>query len=131
MTNYSLSTKPLSKLKVSAVGAITIAALGLSACQTTPTAPVIQRANSTFETTGVGKTKVEAQEVALASAKKTCGMRQAIVLKDDLKYNGVFDERTGRMIDQVGSIAGVVLGTNKPNMSRDDDYEYTISFRCQ
>ena len=117
--------------KLTSLGLLASAVIGLSACQSTPTAPVIQRADSTFETTGIGKTKVQAQENALASAKKTCGMRQAIIVKDELKYNGMFDQKTGRMIDQVGSIAGAVLGTGKPNLSRDDDYEYNISFRCQ
>ena len=117
--------------KLTTLGFLASAVIGLSACQSTPAAPVIQRADSTFETTGIGKTKVQAQENALASAKKTCGMRQAIIVKDELKYNGMFDQKTGRMIDQVGSIAGAVLGTGKPNLSRDDDYEYNISFRCQ
>lgn len=107
------------------------AMLALTACQSTPTAPVMQRANSTFETTGLGKTKVQAQQQALDSAKKTCGMRQPIVLTDNVTYNGVLDERTGRMIDQVGSVVGAVLGAKSPDLSRDDDYEYTISFRCQ
>ncbi|PNK59728.1 hypothetical protein [Psychrobacter sp. FDAARGOS_221] len=117
--------------KLTTMGLLLLATVGLTACQSTPTSPVIQRADSTYETTGVGKTKVEAQQKALDSAKKTCGMRQAIVVDDDLKYNGVFDERTGRMVDQVGSIAGAVFGTGKPDLSRDDDYEYEISFRCQ
>ncbi|MUG32801.1 hypothetical protein [Psychrobacter sanguinis] len=125
----TLAWKKITKLTT--LGVLASAAIGLSACQSTPTAPVIQRADSTFETTGVGSTKVQAQENALASAKKTCGMRQAIIVKDELKYNGVFDEKTGRMIDQVGSITGVVLGTGKPNLSRSDDFEYNISFRCQ
>lgn len=105
--------------------------LGLSACQTTPTAPVMQRANSTYETTGLGKTKVQAQQNALTSAKKTCGIRQPIVITDNVKFNGVLDERTGRMVEQAGSVIGAVLGTRTPNLSRDDDYEYTINFRCQ
>ena len=67
----------------------------------------------------------------MASAKKTCGSRRAIVVKDEVRYNGVFNEKTGRMIDQMGSIAGAVLGTGSPNLSRDDDFEYDISFRCQ
>lgn len=117
--------------KLTTLGVLTSAVIGLSACQSTPTGPVIQRENSIFETTGIGKTKVQAQENALASAKKTCGMRQAIIVKDELKYNGMFDQKTGRMIDQAGAIAGAVLGTAKPNLSRDDDYEYNISFRCQ
>lgn len=107
------------------------AMVGLTACQSTPTAPVMQRADSTFETTGLGKTKVQAQKNALDSAKKTCGMRQPIVLSNDVVYNGVLDERTGRMIDQVGTVVGAVLGAKSPDLSRDDDYEYSISFRCK
>ena len=108
-----------------------VAMLGLSACQSTPTSPVMQRANATFETTGIGKTKVQAQQNALNSAKKTCGMRQPIILTNNVVYNGVLDERTGRMIDQVGTVVGAVLGAKSPDLSRDDDYEYNISFRCQ
>ncbi|WP_296405269.1 hypothetical protein [Psychrobacter sp.] len=114
-----------------ALGLLTSAVISLSGCQSNPSAPVIQRADSIFETSGIGKTKVQAQQNALASAKKTCGMRQAIIVKDELVYNGIFNEKTGRMIDQTGSIAGAVFGTSKPDLSRDDDYEYNISFRCQ
>lgn len=114
-----------------AILALFAGTLGLSACQSTPTAPVMQRANSTYETTGLGKTKVQAQQNALTSAKKTCGIRQPIVITDTVKFNGVLDERTGRMVEQAGSVIGAVLGTRTPNLSRDDDYEYTINFRCQ
>ena len=117
--------------KFTTLGLLASAAIGLTACQSTPTAPVIQRADSTYETTGLGKTKIQAQENALASAKKTCGSRQAVIVKDEVRYNGVFNEKTGRMIDQMGSIAGAVLGTGSPNLSRDDDFEYDSSFRCQ
>ena len=106
-------------------------ALLLSACQTTPSSPVIQRANSTYETTGIASTKVRAQENALDSAKKTCGSRQVIVLDDEVKYNGLLDERTGRVVGQVGAVVGTIFGTGSPQFSRDDDYEYTVSFRCQ
>ena len=125
----TLSWQKLTKLTT--LGLLASAAIGLTACQSTLTAPVIQRADSTYETTGLGKTKIQAQENALASAKKTCGSRRAIVVKDEVRYNGVFNEKTGRMIDQMGSIAGAVLGTGSPNLSRDDDFEYDISFRCQ
>lgn len=114
-----------------AVFALLAGTLGLAACQTTPTSPVMQRANSTYETTGLGKTKVQAQQNALNSAKKSCGVRQPIVINDSVKFNGMLDERTGRMVEQAGSVLGAVLGTRTPNLSRDDDYEYTINFRCQ
>lgn len=107
------------------------ASVGLTACQTTPVSPVMQRANSTYETTGLGKSKQQAQQNALNSAKKSCGIRQPIVLTDSVKYNGMLDERTGRMVEQVGSVVGAVFGSKTPNLSRDDDYEYTITFRCQ
>lgn len=107
------------------------AALALSACQTTPASPVIQRANSLYETTGIAKTKVKAQQNALDSAQSTCRGKQVIVVDDELKYNGILDENTGRMIGQAGAVIGSILGTGSPNLSRDDDYEYMISFRCQ
>lgn len=107
------------------------AALILSACQSTPSSPVIQRANATFETTGIGSTKVKAQQNAIDSASKTCRSKQVIIVEDKVKYNGILDERAGRMVGQVGAIVGSVLGKSSPDLSRDDDYEYTINFRCQ
>ena len=105
------------------------AMLTLSACQSTSTStsPVIQRANSTYETTGVASTKIKAQQNALDSAKKTCGSRQVVVVNDTTKYNGILGERTGRVIDQIGGI----FGKNASDSARDDDYEYMINFRCQ
>ncbi|WP_367108573.1 hypothetical protein [uncultured Psychrobacter sp.] len=108
------------------------AALALSACQSTPTSsPVIQRANATYETTGIGATKIQAQQNAIDSANKTCRSKQVIVLNDKTTFNGILNERTGRMVGQMGAIVGSVLGTDSPELSRDDDYEYTINFRCQ
>lgn len=107
-------------------------AMLLSACQSTPTtAPVIVRADATYETTGLGATRVDATKDALAAAKKQCGIKQAVILKDSVKYNGIVDERTGRLIEQGAAVAGAVLGVNTPKLSRHDDYEYTISFKCQ
>lgn len=117
--------------KTATLTAMLAAGLALSACQSTPSSPVIQRANSNFETTGIANTKVKAQQNALDSAKNTCRGKQVIVLDDKVKYNGILDERTGRMIGQVGAVAGTIFGTGSPNLSRNDDYEYMISFRCQ
>ena len=117
--------------KTATMTATLAAALALSACQSTPSSPVIQRANSIFETTGIASSKVKAQQNALESASKTCRSKQVIVVNDTVKYNGVLNERTGRMIGQVGAVVGSVFGTGTPNLSRDDDYEYTINFRCQ
>ena len=103
----------------------------LTACQSTPTAPVMARADSTFETTGLGSTKVKAQKAALESAKKQCGYKTPIVLTDNTTYNGVIDEKMGRVIEQGVSVVGAILGTNTLNITRDDDYEYQIKFKCQ
>ncbi len=107
------------------------AALALSACQSTTSSPVIQRANSTYETTGIGATKIKAQQSAIDSAKKTCRSKQVIVVNDKETYNGIINERTGRMVEQMSTVVGSVLGTSSPDLSRDDDYEYKINFRCQ
>ncbi|MBH0005941.1 hypothetical protein [Psychrobacter sp. SWN149] len=107
------------------------AVLVLSACQSTPSSPVIQRANSIYETTGIAETKVKAQQNAINSAQKTCRSKQVIIVDDNVKYNGILNESTGRMVGQVGAVVGSIFGTGTPDLSRDDDYEYTINFRCQ
>ena len=103
----------------------------LSACQSTPSSPVIQRADATYETTGVAETKIKAQQNALDSAQNTCRSKQVIVVEDNVKYNGILDERTGRMVGQMGAVVGSIFGTGTPDLSRSDDYEYAITFRCQ
>jgi len=108
-----------------------MAVIALSACQSTPSSPVIQRANSIYETTGIADTKVKAQQNAIDSAQKTCRSKQVIIVDDNVKYNGILNERTGRMVGQVGAVVGSIFGTGTPDLSRSDDYEYTINFRCQ
>lgn len=117
--------------KTASLGAILAGALVLSACQSTPSSPVIQRANSIYETTGIAETKVKAQQNAIDSAQKTCRSKQVIIVDDNVKYNGILNERTGRMVGQVGAVVGSIFGTGTPDLSRSDDYEYTINFRCQ
>ena len=117
--------------KTATLTATLAAALALSACQSTPSSPVIQRANSIYETTGIADTKVKAQKNAIDSAQKTCRSKQVIIVDDKVKYNGILDERTGRMVGQAGAVLGSIFGTGSPDLSRSDDYEYTINFRCQ
>ena len=117
--------------KTASLGAILAGVLVLSACQSTPSSPVIQRANSIYETTGIADTKVKAQQNAIDSAQTTCLSKQVIIVDDNVKYNGILNERTGRMVGQVGSVVGSIFGTGTPDLSRNDDYEYKINFRCQ
>lgn len=100
-------------------------------CQTTPTTPVMQRANQVYETTGFGSSKVKAQRMALANAKSTCGIKSPIILTDKITYNGVLDERTDRVIQKAGQIATSVLGLGKASLASDEDYEFAITFRCE
>ena len=117
--------------KTASLTATLAAVLALSACQSTPSSPVIQRANSIYETTGIAETKVKAQQNAIDSAQKTCRSKQVIIVDDNVKYNGILNESTGRMVGQVGAVVGSIFGTGTPDLSRSDDYEYTINFRCQ
>lgn len=103
----------------------------LTACQTTPNAPVIQRENKVFETTGLGKTKVIAKQNAVNSANAQCGrLSTPIVVKDSMQYNGVLDENLGKVVDKATTVIGGILGKST-SIARDDDYEYTMSFKCQ
>lgn len=132
MNFFNIDLTQAATAKTATLTTALVVALMLSACQsTTPTSPVIQRANSLYETTGLGVNKIKAQQQALDSAQKTCNRKQVIVVEDKVKYNGVLNERAGRMVEQVGTVVGSVLGTGNKDLSRDDDYEYTINFRCQ
>lgn len=126
------SLKP-SLLKITPLKITTItllAAVGLSACQSTPTnLPVLQRANNTLETTGLGKSKNIAKLNALHIATEQCRGKSPIVLTDSYQYNGVLDENMGRAADQAIGMIGSVFGSKK-TLARDDDYEYTMTFRC-
>ena len=107
-----------------------VAAVSLSACQSTPTnLPVLQRANNTLETTGLGKSKNIAKLNALHIATEQCRGKSPIVLTDSYQYNGVLDENMGRAADQAIGMIGSVFGSKK-TLARDDDYEYTMTFRC-
>jgi hypothetical protein len=104
--------------------------VSLSACQSTPTnLPVVQRANNTLETTGLGKSKNSAKLNALHIATEQCRGKSPIVLTDSYQYNGVLDENMGRAADQAIGMIGSVFGSKK-TLARDDDYEYTMTFRC-
>ena len=126
------SLKP-SLLKITPLKITTIAllaAMSLSACQSTPTnLPVLQRANNTLETTGLGKSKNIAKVNALHIATEQCRGKSPIVLTDSYQYNGVLDENMGRAADQAIGMIGSVFGSKK-TLARDDDYEYTITFKC-
>lgn len=103
----------------------------LTACQSTPTAPVVARADHSFETTGLGKSKLDAQKDALLAAKKQCRFKTPIVIKDSTHYNGVLGEKTDRLLNKGANVLGAMMGNSLPELSRDDDYEYTIKFKCQ
>lgn len=118
----------ITPLKITTIALV--AAVSLSACQSTPTnLPVLQRANNTLETTGLGKSKNIAKVNALHIATEQCRGKSPIVLTDSYQYNGVLDENMGRAADQAIGMIGSVFGSKK-TIARDDDYEYTMTFRC-
>lgn len=118
----------ITQLKIATIALV--AAVSLSACQSTPTnLPVLQRANNTLETTGLGKSKNIAKLNALHIATEQCRGKSPIVLTDSYQYNGVLDENMGRAADQAIGMIGSVFGSKK-TIARDDDYEYTITFKC-
>lgn len=106
----------------------------LSACATTPSNPlVIARENNTFETIGQGKTRTVALTNSMNNTQKTCRNQQVIVTDEQTRYNGVVSEQTGRVLEQVGSVVGVLTGKGSlgQSIARDDDYEVTVKFYCR
>ena len=110
-----------------------IAGLLATGCATTtPNATTaIQRENNQYDVTGLGKSKTLALNNAVSAANKTCRNVSAVVTNQQVKYNGIGDEQTGRIIEQAAGIIGDITGTRTNNVSRDDDFEATLSFYCK
>jgi ABC-type Fe3+-hydroxamate transport system substrate-binding protein len=104
----------------------------LAACATTPNPLVIPRENNQYDTVGIGKTRIIALNQAMQSVNTTCRSKggNPVVISDETRYNGVVSEETGRLIERVGSAVGAIAGIASPNISRDDDYQVTVHFRC-
>lgn len=109
----------------------------LSACASnTPTQSLaIQKPNNQFEITAVGKTSLTAKNNAILAANKTCGKNATpVILDEKSEYNGalkgVFDEKTGQMIQAAAGILGTITGNNT-DLNKDDDYQTVLTFSCQ
>ncbi|KGT48071.1 hypothetical protein [Acinetobacter sp. HR7] len=118
------------------MGAALATALALTACSSNPTnTTAIQKENNQFEVTGLGKTQVIAKNNAVNAASKTCGSRATPIIVDeqstyDGALKGVVDEQTGQMIQAAAKVLGNIAGTGN-NINSDDDYQTTLTFRCQ
>ena len=112
-------------------------ALLLSACASNaPTKSLaIQKPNNQYEVTAVGKTSLAAKNNAIAAANSTCGRNASPIIVDEKSgYNGalkgVFDEKTGQMVQAAAGILGSITGSNA-DISKDDDYQTVLTFTCQ
>lgn len=123
------------------IAKLTMSALVVSlvaGCQSVPknklTAPVIPKIDNTFETTGSGKSKKEALADGMHNVNVTCAQQteelRPAVVKHDVKYLGVLNEKTGVLIDKVGDVLGSVAGRDVPSVNSKTDYEATITFKC-
>ena len=69
------------------------------------------------------------------AASKTCGSRATPIIVDeqstyDGALKGVVDEQTGQMIQAAAKVLSNIAGTGN-NINSDDDYQTTLTFRCQ
>ena len=112
-------------------------AILLSACASNaPTKSLaIQKPNNQYEVTAVGKTSLAAKNNAISAANSTCGRNASPIIVDEKSgYNGalkgVFDEKTGQMVQAAAGILGSITGSNT-DISKEDDYQTVLTFTCQ
>lgn len=114
----------------------TFSTILLAACSSTPISntTAIQRPNSQFEVTGLGKSNIIAKNNAVNAANKTCGKASAIIIDEKTAYNGVLngvvDQQTGQIIQAATNVLGKIAGTNT-DIAKDDDYQTTLTFQCK
>ena len=126
----------LNQKSVLSIGAAVSLTVLLSACASTPkNSLAIQRENNQFEVTGLGKTQIISKNNAVSAANKACGRSATPIIVDEkTQYQGalkgVVNEETGQMIQAAASILGSVTGV-KTDIAQDEDYQTTLTFRCQ
>ena len=121
--------------KILTLGTTALFTILLTACASTPTSStVIQKENNQFEVTGLGKTNIVAKSNAIEAANKTCKNSTPIVVSEKTEYNGalkgVFDEKTGQMIQSAADVIGSIAGTNT-SIAKDTDYQTVLTFYCK
>ena len=110
--------------------------LVLGACASTPNHTLaVQKPNNQYEVTGIGKTNLIAKNNAINAANQTCDSKAAPVVVDEkTTYQGVLkdlvDEETGKMVQAASGVIGIFTGKST-DLSRDDDYQTTLTFYCK
>ena len=109
--------------------------LGACASNAPTKSLAIQKPNNQYEVTAVGKTSLAAKNNAIAAANSTCGRNASPIIVDEKSgYNGalkgVFDEKTGQMVQAAAGILGSITGSNT-NISKEDGYQTVLTFTCQ
>ncbi len=113
-----------------------VAGIALSACTSTPNRTLaIQKPNNQYEVTGIGRTNLIAKNNAISAANQTCGNNAApIVVDEKTEYQGVLkgviDEETGKMVQAASGVIGIFTG-NSTDLSRNEDYQTTLTFYCK
>lgn len=122
--------------KTVCIGSTFMTVLALTACASNPTQTlVIQKENSQYEVSGLGKSQVIAKNNAISAANSACGKKAAPILVDEkTEYNGalkgVVDEKTGQMVTAAANVLGSVLGRSS-GLEKDTDYQTVLTFTCK
>lgn len=94
---------------------------------------VIPKSGGVYQAISDGSTKQEALESALFSAESTCKARNMrhVVSGEQTKYKGVVSEETNNVVNSAQGIITAVTGQWVPTLSKDDDYQVTLTFSCE
>ena len=121
---------------VFALASTVAVALALTACASNPTTSLaIQKENNQYEVTGIGKSSLISKNNAITAANNACGKKATpVIVNEKTEYNGalkgVFDEKTGQMIQSAADVIGSIAGTNT-SIAKDTDYQTVLTFYCK
>lgn len=116
---------------VLSVIAVSLLAVG---CASSPRlGNVIPQTGGNYQVMTFGASNEEALESALHSAEVTCKAKNMhhIVSGQQTKYKGVVSEDTNKALNVAQQIIASTAYTWVPTLSRDDDYQMTMSFTCE
>lgn len=110
-----------------------VVALALAGCASTPRlGNVIPEAGGHYQAIGLGGSSEAAVSSALYTAQMTCQPQHMhhVVTGQQMQYKEALSEGASRAISSVSQAVSSLAHAWGPTMSREDDYQITLSFTC-
>jgi hypothetical protein len=116
------------------VFALILTLAAVSGCASAPDiGNVIPMEGGIYQGDGMGASSESAMKSALYTAEATCKQQRKrhVIVSQKTQYKGVVSQETNRAIDGAAQALANLTGKWTPSLSNDDDYQISLTFKCE